>query len=182
MFILLAFTCLPFLCEIMNRITFQQAIDTLKTMFSHMDAEVLTMVLESNGICLNPFTSFFHFSTALCSLIPSFSFPHFFPLCSLHSFALLSFFQHPFRNPAGGHMERTVECLLTMDGQAVPDPSPPIQPQPQAQPQPQQQHQGPGVPGAGPVPGQQVSLELLELMSNKKSFQNTLSCQNLYPS
>jgi hypothetical protein len=50
-----------------NRITQEDAIATLQAMFSHMDAEVLLMVLESNG----------------------------------------------------GHMERTVECLLSMDSSAA---------------------------------------------------------------
>jgi hypothetical protein len=48
----------------MNRITQEQAVATLQAMFAHVDAEVLLMVLESNG----------------------------------------------------GHMERTVEALLSMDG------------------------------------------------------------------
>jgi hypothetical protein len=39
-----------------NRITQEDAIATLQAMFSHMDAEVLLMVLESNGIL---FCSFF---------------------------------------------------------------------------------------------------------------------------
>jgi hypothetical protein len=43
----------------MNRITFQQAIETLKSMFSHMDAEVLTMVLESNGISIDNYKLIF---------------------------------------------------------------------------------------------------------------------------
>jgi hypothetical protein len=33
----------------MNRITYEEALQTLSAMFSHLDTEVITMILEANG-------------------------------------------------------------------------------------------------------------------------------------